>query len=385
MTRRVLFLCFSVLFLSPFSVANAGDSKPLWVLIGTYTRGKSNGIYRMKMDANGKLSKPELAAATINPSFLAIHPSGKYLYAVNEIGSFDGKRTGAVSAFALNAKTGELTFLNQKASGGTGPCHLIVDKAGKHVLVANYGGGSAAVLPIKENGSLAEASSVIQHKGSSVNPRRQRGPHAHAIHLDAMNRFAFVADLGLDKIMIYRFNADKGTLTPNDPASVSLAPGAGPRHFAFHPNGNYAYVINEMNSTVTAMKYDARKGALTKMQTLPTLPKGWKGGNSTAEVQVHPSGKLLFGSNRGHNSIASFKVDPKTGKLTPTSHQGEKISTPRNFGIVPSGKFLLVGNQSSDSVIVFKINPENGALTSTGEKVEVGSPVCIRFMAVSND
>ncbi len=355
----------------------------LRVYVGTYTAGtKSKGIYRLDLDlASGQLTPPTLAGAAGNPSFLALHPNGRFLYAVNESNTFLPKKTGAVTAFAIDSK-GDLTFLNHRSSGGAAPCHLIVDKAGKNVLAANYSGGNACVLPIRSDGRLGEATSVVQsdYKGSGVNKGRQEGPHAHSINLDAANRFAFVADLGLDKVLSYRFDSAKGTLKPTDPPAVDLAPGAGPRHFAFHPDGRQAYVINELDSTITTLSYDPERGALKTLQTVSTLPKSVKG-NSTAEVQVHPSGKFVYGSNRGHNSIAIFKVAEKTGELTPAGHQGEGIKVPRNFGIDPTGAYLLVANQAGDTVLVFRINRETGALTPTGGRAEVPAPVCIRMMA----
>ncbi len=353
----------------------------LWVYVGTYTGKGSKGIYRFDFDlATGKLSGRELAGEAVNPSFLAIHPNQRFLYAVDEIASFDGKKTGAVTAFALDPQSGKLTRLNQQASGGAGPCHLVVDQAGKHVLVANYGGGSASVLPIQADGRLGAATDVVQHKGSGTNPQRQEGPHAHSINLDKSNRHAVVADLGLDKVFIYRYDEAKGKLPPNDPPFVALPPGSGPRHFAFHPNGYNAYVINELNSTVTAFTYDAGRGALTILQTLSTLPPGVKVTNYPAEVQVHPSGKFLYGSNRGHDSIAVFAIDPQTGKLRPAGHQGQGIKTPRNFGIDPTGKYLIVANQDSNSLVVFRIDPSTGELKPTGTVVEVPRPVCVKMM-----
>jgi 6-phosphogluconolactonase len=360
------------------------EPKPekLWVYIGTYTSGgPSKGIYRLELDlASGKLTAPELAAETKDPSFLAIHPNQHFLYAVNEGANFNGTGAGAVSAFALDPKTGALTSLNQQSSGGAGPCHLVVDRQGKHVLAANYGGGSACVLPIQADGRLGEATSFVQHHGSSANKQRQEKPHAHSVNLDAANHFAFVADLGLDKVLVYRFDAKKGTLTPNEPPAAAVAPGAGPRHFAFHPNGRYAYVINEMQSTVTAFSYDAERGELKTLETVSTLPKGFKGNTSTAEVQVHPSGKFLYGSNRGHDSIAIFAIDPETGKLTAVGHQAQQIKTPRNFGIDPTGTYLLVANQASNSLVVFRINPKTGELEPTGTLVEVPKPVCVKMI-----
>jgi 6-phosphogluconolactonase len=371
----------------PQGSVSAEESKPqkLWVFLGTYTNGKSKGIYRCELDvATGKLSEPELAGESLSPSFLTIHPNGKFLYSVNESGNFAGKKTGAVSAFSIDPTTGKLTQLNQQPAGGTGPCHITIDKAGKHVFVANYGGGSCAALPIKEDGSLGEMTGFQQHKGSSVDKGRQEAPHAHSINLDPANKFAFVADLGLDKVLVYRFDSEKGTLTPNDPPAVEIAQGSGPRHFAFHPNGKNAYVINEMALTMDALNYDQEKGVLKCIQTISTLPKGTEKGKhmSTAEVVVHPSGKFVYGSNRGHNSIAIFSVDEKTGELTAVGNQAKGIKTPRNFNIDPTGTWLLVANQDGGDVIVFKIDQKTGELTPTEHSAQVANPVCVRFMAV---
>jgi 6-phosphogluconolactonase len=341
----------------------------------------SEGIYKLELDlASGKLSAPVLAGKAVNPSFLAIHPSRRFLYAVNEVNDFKATGRGAVGAFAIDPKTGQLTLLNQQSSGGPGPCHLITDRQGKHVLAANYGGGSVCVLPIQADGKLGPATAFVQHHGSSVNKQRQEAPHAHSVNLDAANRYAFVADLGLDKVLVYRYDAAKGTLTPNDPPGASVAPGAGPRHFALHPDGKHAYVINEMACTVTAFDYGADKGTLKEIQTVTTLPGKLQPGYSTAEVQVHPSGKFLYGSNRGQNSIAIFHINPQTGKLTPAGHQSHHIRTPRNFGIDPTGTYLLAANQDGDMIVVFRIDPRTGALTPTGHDIEVPRPVCVKFM-----
>ncbi len=351
-----------------------------WVYVGTYTGKNSKGIYRCEFDpATGQLSKATLVAETANPTFLTIHPSHKYLYAVGEIDNFDAKKSGAVNAYAIDPKTGDLKLLNQQSSGGSGPCYVTTDKAGKHVLVANYGGGSVAVLPIKEDGSLGAATAFVQHKGSSVDKSRQEGPHAHSINLDKANKYAIAADLGLDKLLVYKYDADKGTLTPNDPPAMDTAPGAGPRHFAFHPDGKHAYACGEMDSTVMAMDYDADKGVLTKIQTLSTLPAPHKG-NSTAEVLVHPSGKFVYVSNRGHNTIAIFRVDESTGKLTAVGHEGKGFKIPRNFNIDPSGKWMIVAGQDSDNLCVFQIDPTSGELKPTDITVAVGAPVCVKFL-----
>ncbi len=364
------------------SADSAAKSSRFWVFVGTYTGGKSKGIYRCAFDANtGKLGAAELVAETANPSFVALDPKQRFLYAVGELDKFEGKRSGCVTAFAIDRASGALKQLNQKPSRGAAACHLVVDKAGKHVLVANYSGGNATVLAIEDDGRLGEETAFVQHIGKGEDPARQEAPHAHSINLDAKNRHAFVADLGLDKVLIYRFDAATGKLEKNDPPAVRVAAKSGPRHFAFHPNGRYAYVINEMANTVTAMKYDADKGTLTPIQTMTTLPEGYDKPTWTAEVQVHPSGKFLYGSNRGHNSIAVFTIDEKTGQLTASGRQAAGIKTPRNFGIDPTGKFLLVANQDGDSILVFRIDPKTGALKPTGEKAEVGKPVCVKFMS----
>jgi 6-phosphogluconolactonase len=359
----------------------AADAKPYWVYVGTYTSAKSQGIYLLEFDAaTGSLTSKGLAGASTNPSFLSIHPSQKYLYAVGEVDDFGGKKAGAVTAFAIDSKTGMLTQLNQQTSGGAGPCYLTVDRAGKNTLVANYGGGSVEVVPIQDDGRLGQPTTFIQHSGSVALPKRQGGPHAHSINLDAANRFAVAADLGLDKLFVYKFDGAKGTLTPNDPPSASVAPGSGPRHFAFHPDGHHAYVINEISLTVTAFDYDPDRGVLKEIQTISTVPNGPQQGFSTAEVQVHPSGKFLYGSNRGHNSIAIFTIEPGSGKLTAVGHQPTGGRTPRNFAIDPTGNYLLAENQGSDSIVVFRIDLQSGRLEPTGQTVQVPSPVCVKMI-----
>ncbi|MBC7771405.1 MAG: lactonase family protein [Pyrinomonadaceae bacterium] len=380
-TRRHFLAVVAIFAFTGSALAEEAPAK-LRVYFGTYTNKDVKGIYMSELDMKtGKLSEAVLAAETTSPAFLAIHPSKKYLYCVSEISNFDGKKTGAVGAFAIDPKTGLLTALNKVSSAGAGPCHLTVDKTGKSVLVANYGAGSVASLPIGEDGKLGEAASAIQHKGSSVDKGRQEAPHAHSINLDPANRFAFAADLGLDQVLIYKFDATKSTLTPNDPAFGAVAPGSGPRHFSFHPSGKFAYVCNEMTSGITAFSYDAEKGSLTSMQTLSTLPEPVKG-NSTAECVVHPSGKFVYVSNRGHDSLAIFQIDQATGKLTAAGHQKTGGKTPRNFGIDPTGQFILAANQGSHDVHVFRVNWETGLLTATGSSIKVGSPVCVRFVAI---
>jgi 6-phosphogluconolactonase len=372
--------------MSPALMA-ADDAKPTkyWVLVGTYSGGSSKGIYRCEFDSTtGQLGPVSSAAEAHHPSFLAIHPNHKFLYAVGEHADLGRMKTGAVSAYSLDAKTGALSLLNTHSSGGAGPCFVTVDAAGKNALVANYNAGSIACLPIGEDGALGMATTVIQHVGSSADKQRQGEPHAHSINLDKANHFAFAADLGCDKIFVYRFDPAKGTLTANDPPAATLPPGSGPRHFAFHPSGKFAYVINEMAMTLIALAYDAEHGKLEPFQTISTLPPDAKGADfSTAEVVVHPSGKFVYGSNRGHNSISVFAVDEGTGKLTFVQNQAEGINTPRNFNIDPTGQWLLVANQDGDSVVVFKIDPASGKLTPSGAKVEIPKPVCVKFVPLA--
>lgn len=378
MTHFGMHLLAASLAVGVFFSAGRTQAQTYHVYVGTYTDGISQGIYRLELDtATGKLSEPELVAKAKNPSFLAIHPEGKHLFAVSEV---DGAKGGAVIGFALDPKSGALTPINHSSTVGSGPCHLVVDKTGKNVLVANYGGGSSAVIPIGEGGKLGEASCFVQHKGSSVNPGRQKEPHAHSVNLDAANKFAFVADLGLDKVLIYKFDPAAGTITAQEPAG-KVTPGSGPRHFAFSKDGKHAYVINEMGNTITAFDYDADKGTLTEIQNISTLPEGFTGTSYTAEVVVHPSGKFVYGSNRGHDSLAVFSADPETGKLTLVDITKTGGKTPRNFAIDPTGKYVLAENQGSDSIVVFAVDPATGKLTPTGQSVKVGAPVCVKFLA----
>jgi len=350
------------------------------VFVGTYTDGANQGIYRFAFDPRtGEPGPVRLAAKSKNPSFLAVAPGGRSLYAVSEVDAGGGQPGGAVSGFAVNPETGDLTPLNQQSSGGAGPCHLVVDKAGKNVLAANYGGGNGVVLPIGPDGRLGERSAFFQHTGSSVNPGRQKEPHAHSINLDPANRFAFVADLGLDKVLIYKFDPARGTLTPNDPPYAQTAPGAGPRHFAFHTSGKFAYAIDELDSTVTAWTYDPDRGALSDLQTISTLPEGVSTPNYPADVHAHPSGRFLYGSNRGHDSIVAYAIDPASGRLTLAGHQGLGVKNPRNFAIDPTGRFLLVANQDLDTVVVFRVDPDSGRLSPTGHTLKVPKPVCLKF------
>jgi 6-phosphogluconolactonase len=378
MVRRFAFvLILASAWITHVTAADPAGWTP--VFIGTYTGPKtgSRGIYRSDLDvASGELSPPRLIAETVNPSFLALHPTGKYLFAVGEFDGPAGKAAG-VTSFRVDPSTGQLSPINQRPSGGKGPCHVTIDKSGKYLIVSNYGSGTVATLRVDDDGSLSGLMDVVRHNGHGPDAKRQEGPHAHSANLDASNRHAVVADLGLDKLMIYGFDG-AGRLTPNDPPFYQTAVGAGPRHFAYHPDGKRAFVINELNSTLSALDYDAERGALTERQTISTLPADFHGTNYCAEVVVHPSGKFVYGSNRGHNSIAAFAIEPD-GKLRLIGHRGEGVKTPRNFNIDPSGRWMIVANQDGNDLVVFRIDPDTGALTTTGRRVAVGGPVCIKF------
>lgn len=351
--------------------------------VGTYTGAESKGIYAYRFDAaTGQATPIGLVAESVNPSFLAIDPTRRFLYAANEVADYQGQKSGAVSAFAIDRKSGKLTLLNEVPSQGAGPCYVSLDKTGKHVLVANYDSGSVAVFPVLKDGKLGAASSVIQHRGHGPNPERQEGPHAHQIELSSDNRFALVADLGLDQLLVYRFDAAKGSLAENDPPFAKVDPGAGPRHFVFHPDNKFVYVIDEMASTVTTFAYDVANGGVQPLAAVSTLPEGFKGKNDTAEIEVDAGGKFLYGSNRGHDSIAVFAIDAATGlpKLLETVPSGGR--TPRNFAIAPGGGFLLAANQDTHSIVVFKIDRQTGHLTPTGKALEIHSPVCIKFLKI---
>ncbi|MEN9572902.1 MAG: hypothetical protein RL514_757 [Verrucomicrobiota bacterium] len=378
----------SLAVLSPHATAaeKAAGSAPTQfrAYVGTYTGKKSQGIYSFTFNATtGAVGQPELAGEVVNPSFLALHPNGKNLYAVGEVAAVGGKKGGGVSAFAIQPD-GKLKLLSQASTVGAGPCHISVDKSGKVALAANYSGGSVVALPIKADGSVGEHTGFVQHEGKSVT-KRQSQPNAHSVNVSPDNRFAFVADLGLDKVLIYKLDAAKGTLTPNEPAFAAVPAGSGPRHFAFHPSGKFAYVINEMTLTMTAFSYDAAKGALTELHTVSTLPAadgpGPKPGWSTAEVVAHPNGKFLYGSNRGHDTIAVFSV-AADGKIALVQNAAAEVKTPRNFNLDPTGQWLFTAGQGSDSLALFKVDQATGKLTATGTKLEIGQPVCVKFLAV---
>lgn len=356
--------------------------KSMLVYVGTYTNEKSEGISVLEMDLEtGNLLQRSLVSGVRNPAFLAIHPSGRFLYAVSEVddAEYHGRKTGEVAAFSIDPGDGSLALLNKQTSGGPGPCHLTVDQAGGAVLVANYAGGSVASIQLADDGRLGNVATVIQHSGSSVTPR-QSAPFAHSVNVDLSNRIAVVADLGIDKVMIYRFDPSDATLKPNTQASTSVEPGSGPRHFAFHPGGRFAYVINEIGNTMTAFEYDVEKGALEVVQDITTLPEGFDGSSHTSEVQIHPSGRFVYGANRGHDSIVVFAVDEESGMLTLVEHESTQGKIPRNFGIDPTGAYLLAANADSDTIVVFRIDSKTGSLEPTGHRFVSPTPVCVRFL-----
>jgi 6-phosphogluconolactonase len=361
----------------------AGKGDPL-VYIGTYTGAKTNsqGIYAFRMQERAgqppAFTPLGLAVETASPSFITVDRARGLLFAVNEISNYEGKPTGSVSAYSIDRATGRLTLINRQPSLGRSPCHLTLDRTGRHLLVANYSSGTVAVLPVAADGRLGEPTAV-QHSGSSINKQRQEAPHAHCTNFDPAYRFFFACDLGTDQVMAYRLDDAKGILTAHTPPFAAVKAGSGPRHMAFRPDGRYAYVLNELTSTVTAFSYDAQKGVLTEGQTSSTLPAGHTGQNSGAEIAVHPSGRFVYTSNRGHNSIAIFRVDQATGALTFVRTQETGGRTPRNFALDPRGRLLLAANQDSGTVVVFTIDEASGDLTSTGVTVEVPSPVCVTF------
>jgi 6-phosphogluconolactonase len=356
------------------------------VYIGTYTKaqsptaGTSEGIYRCRFDPeSGALTVEGAVAGVVNPSYLALDPQGRYLYAVEETDDYEGRASGAISAFAVDPDSGDLTWLNRQATGGTAPCHVSVEPTGRWVLVANYGSGSIAVYPIEEGGRLGAASAFAQHEGGSVNPQRQQGPHAHMIVTDPGNKRVLVPDLGLDRVMLYRLDAEQGTLTANTPPWGEIEPGGGPRHLAFHPGKDVVYVLHEIGSALTTFAYDPESGAMTALQTLSTLPGDFKEWNSCADIHVAASGRFVYGSNRGHDSIAIFAVDEASGTLAALGHVSTGGSTPRNFAFDPSGEFLLAANQRTGNIVSFRVDRESGWLTPTGDEVAVPMPVCVLF------
>jgi 6-phosphogluconolactonase len=367
---------FSLLIsLAFFPAAN----KEHYLIVGTYNSAKSEGIYVYKFNSLDGSAKEISHIKTANPSYITVAPGEKFVYAVHEIGK-EGKG-GEVAAFSFNKKDGTLTFINQQLTGGDHPCYVEIDKTGKWVIVANYSSGSFSVLPVNSDGSLGVATTTIQHVGFGKIPGRQKGPHAHCAKLSPDNKWLFVADLGMDKVMIYAFDAITGKITPAKDPFAASEPGSGPRHFTFHPNNKYAYLVEEITGTVVAFKYS--NGALKSLQRISSLPVGDTGLIGSADIHVSPDGKFLYASNRGKgtsNTIAIFKIDNATGTLKTVGHQFTMGNIPRNFNLDPTGDFLLVANQESNEVVIFKRNKQTGLLTDTGKRVNVGKPVCLKWI-----
>lgn len=362
----------------PHRVDRKNAKNSYFVYVGTYTGVKSKGIYVFDFH-EGHASSARVAAETVNPSFLAVDPAEDFLYAVNEISNYESQKTGAVSSFSIDHTNGRLAFLNQVSSRGTDPCYITLDVTGKCVLVANYTSGTVAVFRRRRDGMLAEPTAVVQHTGRGPNRERQEGPHAHQIMPSRDDRFTIAVDLGLDKLLVYRFDSATGTLKANDPPFSTVEPGSGPRHLAFRSDGRFAYVLAEMGSTITAFAFDSSSGVLRKLQSVSTLPAGFKEPNAAAEIVVHPSGKFLYASNRGDNSIVVFAIG-SDGKLTFLERCPTQGKTPRGFAIDPTGAFLLAANQDSDNVVLFSIDRVNGRLKPTGTIVGVPSPVAMQFV-----
>jgi 6-phosphogluconolactonase len=379
---RTLPRLFVLLIVLAATVAQAADYKYL-MFVGTYTDKGSKGIYAYRFDpVTGESDAIGMVAETANPSFLAVDPNHKYLYAVNETDNFNGGHTGAVSAFAIDRDNGRLTLLQQVSSLGADPAHVSLDKTGHYLLVANYTSGNIAVFPVENDGQLGPRSAFVQHAGSSVNKERQAGPHAHEILASNDNQFVLTADLGLDELLVYRFDPKIGSLTPNDPAFAKISPGAGPRHFAIAPSGKFIYLVNEMASTITVFAYTASSGKLREQQTISTLPADFKGENTTAEIEVDAKGKFLYASNRGDDSIAVFAVDPHNGKLSFVQRVPTGGKAPRHFTLDPTGKWMFAANQNSNSITIFGVDPNTGRLTPTSHAVQVATPVCVVFVPV---
>lgn len=348
--------------------------------LGTYANPKTQGIHLYSLDeASGKVEHRALAAATRCSAFLAIHPSGRFVYAVDEGSSFDGRPTGSVLAFAVDPATAALTLLNQQSSEGQWPLHVSLDAAGRYALAANYRNGVVCLLPIGADGQLAPATSVLQHEGRGAHPSRQDAPHPHSAYFDPTGQFVLAADLGIDKLMLYRLDAASGQLQPHDPCCVQTAPGSGPRHMTFHPTLPVAYLLNELDGTLVAMTYDAARGSLKTLQTIKTLPEGFSEYNLTAEIVVHPSGRFVYATNRGHDSLVIYAVDGQTGALTLIGHESTRGKHPRNFTIDPSGRWLIVANKDSDSLAVFRVDQATGKLQVVDEFANP-APACIRFL-----
>ena len=368
------FLIFATTFVNAQNKPKKKMNSDFHLLVGTYTSGKSEGIYVYKFNAlTGDFTAESIAKNVKNPSFLAVSPNEKFVYSAGEI-----DKNGAVYAFSFDKKLGNLTQLSTQSSNGNYPCHVAIDKTGKWVIAGNYGAGSLTVLPVEANGGLGKPTQTIQHEGKGKNAERQESPHVHSINIAPNNIDVFVADLGIDKLVTYSLDAKTGILSKGNPAFTKLEDGTGPRHFTMHPNGKFAYVIQELSSQITA--FDYKKGSLTAIESISTLPADYKGANSCADIHISPDGKFLYGSNRIHDSIVIYSIDQKTGKLTYIINESTKGKKPRNFIIDPTGNYVLVANQETDNIVIFKRDAQKGTLTPTGQEISVPNPVCLKMI-----
>ncbi|MDP4208810.1 MAG: lactonase family protein [Bacteroidota bacterium] len=374
-------ICMVVLAFS-LQLISAQHANEVMVFFGTRVDKPDRGFSIAYFDTiTGKLTNPKFVEASPAPSYFVIHPKGKRFYSVNALDSFPKKWSGGgISAYKLNPSREKLKLIDRVPSGGAGPCFINFDKGLSHVLVANYNGGTIAVVKLNPDGSFGPQTSLVKHTGKSLNLTRQDKAHAHSVKVDPSGRFVLSCDLGLDKVFIYRYDGKSGTLLPNNPEFVALKPGSGPRHFSFHPNGKFVYVINELSATITVFSWLSDKGQLKEIETVQTLPADFKGANTAAEIEVHPNGKFLYCTNRGHNSISTFSVDSVTGKLRQLQQISSQGDFPRNFAIDPSGRWIILSNHNSDNVAVYRVDTTAGLLTSTGQTVSIPNPYGIQFL-----
>jgi 6-phosphogluconolactonase len=378
---KILLTILHLIYFTGLTMTNENSDKVTYFYVGTYTDGDGKGIYLYKLDTeSGEVDLMGVTENIDNPSYLAIDKQNKYLYAANETANFGDSKNGTVSAFKILPETKELKFINKVSSGGAHPCYVAVSGDGKFVLAANYSCGSVSLLPVKNEGGLDDASDIVQHTGSSINEKRQTAPHAHSAYFGPLQKFVYAVDLGIDKVNIYKYDAENGMLFENEPAFFKAEPGSGPRHMVFHPNGKFAYLISELNNKITALRVDPMNGSLTKIEEYSALPKDFEKTSYCADIHIHPNGKFLYGSNRGDNSIVIFEIDEESGKLNLVGHESTQGDWPRNFTIDPSDNFILAANQKSNDVKIFKINSTTGKLIFTNQTIRVPSPACVKFL-----
>jgi 6-phosphogluconolactonase len=378
LTRALIFAILLVMTITP-----RARSADLLVYFGNELDKPDTGIFLSHFDTDtGTLTPPVLNVQASKPGYFVIDPTGRFMYAANALGKFNGDSSGAMSAYSIDRATGQLTLINQVPTGGANPAFIALDNDATHVLAANYTGGSICVYSIRPDGGIADRTAFVQHSGHSINPQRQTQPHPHSIYTDPTDRFVLVPDLGQDKVFVYRFDHATGALTPNDPPYGSVASGAGPRHLAFHPNGRWVYVLDEMGGSVTRFNWNSDTGAMTDPQATITTPADYKGLNTSGEVRIDSAGKFLYATNRGPDDIAVFSIDPQTGDLTFVQRVPTKGKMPRYFIIDPTGKWLMQCNHDGYNVVIFRIDPQTGMLTQNGDPVTVPNPYCAQFLSM---